>query len=531
MRELLAETALPTRILRCRQALFAFASPRMSDKRRRLTPRESGKNARGGSPRPVLRAPTATTGLFLIAFFLIASSWLFGGVTLWTRQVLFALAVIPFLLAVAPIPWRGERVGAWQASGSALRQLALFPPFWLGLLLFAYVGLQWSNPAWTFTEMGGRWWISNAGLNPKPDWPSSVYAPADRGNPASFLLRFGAVWLVVCAGRILIRSRRDLLAVLIPFAVNSFLVALVAVIQEMQPPEKVLWLYPWKGNDFAGPFFYRNHGGAFFYLAMAVCFGLALYFQRSRDPSADKSSPGPVFVIFGLMNAGAAAASGSRAGWVFGTAVLLAYLLLAAAVWLRRSQWRGNWVGGAAVAGCILLLAASVVVSQNREQLEWHFRRFLNLPAEMEYSGRTIGNEASLHMLDDVFVFGYGADSYGHVFALYIDEFPQLVRKNRRTGRIRTNWVQAHNDPLQYAVELGVVGASILALIPLWFVAVFLAGILRVREESLLWFVSALFLFVHSFAELLFQSVPILALFAFLLLSVERSLRLEKSDA
>ena len=503
----------------------------MSDDGPSFTPRSSFRTAPGNSLERTRIPVVRTVGICLLAFYLVLASWLFGGVTLWTRQVLFAAAALPFLFALGPAPDRVLRVSAGQSVLLSIRRLLAFPPFWFGIFLFGYVWLQWSNPAWTYTEIDGKWWISNAGLKPDPGWPTSVHAPAERGNPGSFLLRFGGVWLVICAGWILLRRRRDLLPVLIVFAINSFLVALVAIIQEMQQPDKVLWLYPWKGNDFSGPFFYRNHGGAFFYLSMAVCFGLALYFQRTKDASSGKGSPGPVFVIFGLMNAGAVAASGSRAGWIFGCAVLLTFLFLSLAVWLRRSQWRGSWIGGATVAACIVVLTASIVASQNREYLERHFQRFLRIPAELEHSGRTIGNEASFRMLEDVRVFGYGADSYGHVFALYIDEFPQLVRKHRRSERIRTNWVQAHNDPLQMAVELGVVGASLLALPVLFFLAVFLVKIHRFREESLLWFVATLFLFAHSFAELLFQSVILLALFAFLLLSTERSLRFQKDDA
>ncbi len=502
----------------------------MNARNQKLTPRgrEDLRSPLGTDPENA-RPAAALTGVFLIGLFLILSSWLFGGVTLWTRQILFAVAVLPFLLALAPIPHRRKRIGAWGTTRRALGRLATFPPFWLGLLVFGYVWLQWTNPAWTYTEMGGRWWISSAGLRPDPDWPSSIYAPAAKGNPLSFLLRFGAVWMIVCAGRILIRRRKELLGILVAFSINAFIVAMVAIIQEMQPPDKVLWLYPWEGKDFAGPFFYRNHGGAFFYLSMAVSFGLALYFQRTRDPRTQKSSPGPIFVIFGLVNAGATAASGSRAGWIFGTAVLLVYLVLTLGVWLGRKQWRGSWIGGITVAGCLAILAASVIASQNQDQLEHHFRRFLSIPAELEYSGRTVGNEASLRMLQDVMVFGYGADSYGHAFALYFDEFPELVRKHRRTDAVvRNRWVQAHNDPLQYAVELGVVGASVLALIPLYFLGVFLFRLIYFRPESVLWFAGTVILFTHSFAELLFQSVPLLALFAFLLLGVEKSLSFER---
>ena len=498
---------------------------------RTLTRRESlDAPLEGGGADAPKRPIPESCGIVLIAVYLVAASWLFGGVVLWTRLVLLAIAAVLFLLVLAPIPQRSERRSAFGTTKRNLLRLIQFPPFWFGLLLFGYVYLQWINPAWTVTEMGGKWWISNVGLKPNPDWPSSVYATAAQGNPISFLIRFGSVWLVVCAGWIILRSRRDLIPILIAFAVNSFIVAMVAVIQEMDPPDKVLWLYPWDGRDFAGPFFYRNHGGAFFYLAMGVCFGLALYFQRRRDVNRDKSSPGPVFLILGLMNAGAVAASGSRAGWIFGTAVLLLYLILAVGLWLRRAQWRGSWVGGFLIISCIAILAGSIVASQNVGYLERHFKRFLQIPTELERSHRTIGNEASFRMLEDVQTFGYGADSFEFVFSLYWDEYPQLVRKHRRAGWSRSNWVQAHNDPLQMAVELGVVGATILALSPLFFLLVFLIRILRFREETFLWFVTVLLLVAHSFVDLIFQSTVLLALFAFLLLSVERALKFEKSD-
>jgi len=502
----------------------------MQTKRTGLTQRGSSLLERPILPDKERSHPLQIVGIALLAFYLIAASWLFGGVTLWTRIILFCIAAVIFVVAIAPVPRRQERIGAFGATKRALIRLLIFPPFWFGLLLFGYVWLQWTNPNWTYTEISGKWWISNAGLKPNLDWPTSVYAPMDRGNPGSFLLRFGGVWLIICSAWILIRKRRDLLPILIAFAINSFFVAVVAVIQEMQQPDKVLWIYPWKGGDFSGPFFYRNHGGAFFYLSIAVCFGLSLYFQRTKDPSSRKDSPAPFFTILGLMNVGACAASGSRAGWIFGSAILITYLLLATSVWLRRSQWRGSWVGGATVLACVVVLIGSVIASLNRDYLEYHFQRFLRIPAELQQSARTIGNEASFSMFEDVPVFGYGADSYNHVFSLYIDEFPALVRKHKRSGRIRTNWVQAHNDPLQMAVELGFVGACILALSPLFFLAVFAFKLFHFREESILWFVSVLFLFVHSFAELIFQSTVLLALFAFLLLAVERNLHFQKSD-
>ena len=500
----------------------------MSSTRPSLTPRETIPNS-ADDAQPSKRSAAQSVGIFLIIFYLIAASWLFGGVVLWTRNILLGIAAITFLSAIAPVPNRSERASALQSTGRSLVRLLKFPPFWFGLLLFAYVWLQWINPAWTFTEIGGRWWISNVGLKPNLDWPTSIYAPAERGSPISFLIRFGGVWLVICASWLLIRRRRDLMPILIAFCINSFIIAVVAVIQKMQMPDKVLWIYPWGGNDFSGPFFYRNHGAAFFYISMAICLGLALYFQRNRDLRRDKSSPGPIFIVMGLMNAGATASSGSRAGWIFGTAILLLYLLLAGTTWLRRGQWRGSWIGGTLVAGCLAILIGSVVASQNASYLEGHFRRFLRIPNELERSGRTIGNEASLQMFEDVKLFGYGADSYGHAFSLYIEDYPELVRRHRRSGRVRTNWVQAHNDPLQFAVELGMVGAAILALSPLLCLFIFAFRALHFREESILWFVTALLLFAHSFVDLIFQSTVLLALFAFLLLAVDRSLIFQKN--
>ena len=335
--------------------------------------------------------------------------------------------------------------------------------------------------------------------------------------------------MVVCAAWLLLRLRKDILTLLIALSVNSFLLALVSLIQEIQQPDKVLWLYTWKGNDFSGPFFYRNHGGAFFYLLMAINFALALYFQRNRDPHRPTGGRAALFFLIGLVNAGAVAASGSRAGWIFGSAILLLYLFFCFILFLRGRQWRGSWIGGITVLGCTIILVGSIAASQNVDYLQYHLERFLRIPDELEQSGRTIGNEASWNMLEDVFVFGYGADSYGHAFALYAKDYPRLVSHNRRLNRTRTNWVQAHNDPLQMAVELGVVGASILALSPLFFLALYLCRILRFREENLLLLATVSFLFAHTFVDLMFQSVSILAVVSLLMVIIARLLLTEKS--
>ena len=511
----------------------------MTSRRRkpRLTPR-----ADSATGHPVHRwsndeiAVTAS-----VAATLIVASWAFGGVETFTRSLILACAALSFFLALFPFPDRRRASWSEVKTSRRLRALVRFPVFWFGLLLFGYVLLQWINPDFRYVagEKAGRsiWWLTNEGLHPRRSWPTSIEAPISRGNPLSFLQRYGAGWLLVCAIWIGFRKRHAFGLLVLVLCVNFAAYGFVALLQEINDPEKVLWLRSWEGSDFSGAFFYRNHGGAFLYLGVAclLAFHLRLFADAAESGHCGTFLPRVTVFAFAAFTGAAAILSNSRAAWGGVVVVFAAFLLLF--LWVWGAAWPGgkkrplDWIIALVLPGAALGLAVFFVGADTLlERLE-QTRRSLAAGPKLGY--RATGNQLSRIMFESRPLFGFGADSYGHVISLFQRELKAILPGGfwPTTSGMSTIWVAAHNDFLQALVELGRVGATLLVLPLLFWFSVFLRFFRRFSPPALLLLLAAAVLFCHAYVDLVFQSATLVVFFAAVLAAIGRWLTLPKESS
>lgn len=436
----------------------------------------------------------------VVAVVMIVASWSFGGVEVDTRTLQWTLAAIGFgILMFWP-----------QDMGRRWGRLLAFPPFWLGLGLFGYVYVQSLNPEfrWVEGEIRGNsvWWLTNEGLSPKSDLPTSIEAPTARGNWISFLQRYAAGWFLVCAIWVGVRRREVLTWILLLLGVNALVYSTLTLVQELDGAKDVLWSRPWRGMDFSGAFYYRNHGGAFLYLNLGLV--LTLYLADSRLTGLrffDDFGFKLVTFVIAMVTAVAAVSSLSRGAWI-GTGWILSVFLVGVflRIFVRRAHrlWLDTLIGiTLPVAGLGLLL-----YSLDTSELEHRWKDLTNLGEDRSSLGRLRGNEYTWYLFQQRPDFGWGADSYRHTIALHQDLIRELrvgYEVNRRHDPyLRTHLVAAHNDPLQLLAELGRYGVLPLAGILLFWGGNAIWRIRWWRLSTLMMGGTLIYFISHSFWEL-----------------------------
>jgi len=500
-----------------------------------LTPRTNAY--RPASPQEPERRAGAARGTvgaergraLLIAANLIVAGWAFGAVQPDTRFLLAALNGATFVACL--LPWGRPPGLAVLGGASPLRRLLRFPVFWLGLVMVGYVLLQAFHPEFRRVEemRGSRlvWWLNRLPGTAGWDGPTSILAPAREGNVWTFLARYGGAWLLVCAAWVGLSRRSSVRLVLGLLAANFALYGLVTVLAELAGNGKVLWLREWSGGDFSGAFFYRNHGGAFLYLGVAVLLAgfLELRF-RHQDPLRRSRFPPEArfpFLLGALLCAAAAILTTSRGATLttFGLLGLLPFLFLLAGLWERPAGFWTEWL-------VLLLLPAGLILLTVYLAEGWQvFARLDSLQSVTGTDARLLGMGLSLEMWQSRPLFGYGADSYQQAVALFQDRVTELGlgTTGREVNRLR--WVAAHNDGLELLVQLGWVGALPVFASLLFWLGLFFRYLLRWTVPLLTVSAGLLLLLAHSGVELIFQSGTLLLTFSTLLALVGVHLRAE----
>lgn len=435
-----------------------------------------------------------------VAGVMILAGWSFGGVEVDTRTwqwiaAATALGVIGF--------WPGGIAGRWG-------RLLLFPPFWLGLILFGYVYLQGQNPdfRWVEGEIRGNtvWWLTNEGMNPQEDRPTSIEAPTARGNWISFLQRYGAGWFLVCAIWIGVRRREVFAWILLILGVNALAYATVTLVQELGGATEVLWSRPWGGADYSGAFYYRNHGGAFLYLNLGLV--LTLYLADSRLTGLrffDDFGFKLVVFLTAVVTAVAAISSLSRGAWI-GTGALLLVFLFGVLLRIFASGAKRYWLDTLIAIALPFAGLGLLVHSLDRADLEKRWKDLTEIGEDRSSVGRLRGNEYTWFLYNERPHFGWGADSYRHTVALHQDVIKELRIgydvNRRREPYLRTHMVAAHNDPLQLLAELGRYGIIPLVGIVLFWILNAFWRIRWWRLSTLMLGATLVYFASHTFWEL-----------------------------
>lgn len=448
---------------------------------------------------------------------LVFLPWALGGMHVWSQLVSLGLSAAALAVALLPRP------GA-DPSDLPAGRLLRFPVFWVGMLILAYIALQGLNPSWRFVSDAKSWW-----LIPLPHnrlLPSGVDAPFARSNPWRATVIFGSVWILACAVWSGFLRRQSYRLMFGSIALGGALLSFVGLIQQIAGSNQIFFGYkaPEKAQ-FMASFIYRNHAGAYFNLVLAIAVGLAGWHWRR----AQRRLEGP----------GAAVAYGFAAALIGTTVIfsasrmsivlLVAFALVAALrpAFRAISKPSGHrplraWAIIAIPAVCVLSIG---FVSFEAKSV-WQKIADLVANPSATLRDRTLAREASENMLRDRWLLGWGAGCFRYAFPLYAQHFPEIYYSGKDG---RKYWEHAHDDLLEFPIELGAAGMIPVAL------ALGYAGwrLLRVKfwrnQVSLCAAAGCLLTLAHAWVDFVFQNPAVMATWVIFLIGAIRWAELDSA--
>jgi hypothetical protein len=355
-------------------------------------------------------------------------------------------------------------------GSDARRRILRFPLFWIGLVLFAWVACQALNPWGLVVHRDLIWKIVP---QEHISWlPSGVDAPFDSTeepggmNGWRQILILAGPWMLLCALRAAVLRRRCYAWLSSLAVLNGLAVAVVGNIARAEKWDGFLGFAVSEIKQPFGPFFYRNHGGAWLYLVLVLALALMFHLAKRRGDRVDRGGPH-------LLVAGAAVllALGAASTMSFGSlaAAALLLLLVAPASYLLDVQLRRNLSPVPAIATVAMAAVVAYVGLLSADAQRWRWK-LEKKQATMERIGEN--DRAPLHRVTWAMVAtpplaravsGWGGGSFRWVSPGYMAKEP-IYLDNK--GKLVRRASFAHNDWLQALAEWGAAGwvAVILAL-------------------------------------------------------------------
>ncbi|MDD3180136.1 MAG: O-antigen ligase family protein [Opitutaceae bacterium] len=429
--------------------------------------------AREFTPDPNWQRVRLITGFekLLLAHFgviVVFTSWSFGGQAVFARQFLLGwgtLGMALFVITAWREAHRSNTTPAWCA-----RHL------WPLMLFDLFVSLSCLNPTFRTAIHAGE--LVNVLMPPPHAWLPSSARPD---------LTLRELWLVngiilSCACLYVgLQSRRAVRTALFIMAANGVILAIFGTLQKLVHA-KGLWfgLVPSPQPLFFSTFVYHNHWGAFTLLNSAVCLALLFHYLRKNGNHRNVwHSPAPVGALATLLLAASLPLSGSRSS----TLLICLLLMIAAAHFLlslmrRRKDLHESSALPAAALVLTLALAIGAITYLSRDTI---ITRTQLTVQQVEQIRNATSLNARLQLYVDTWRmatekpwFGWGLESYAHVFGIFNTQRPI------EPWFPRPFYAEAHNDWLQSLAEVGVIGTGLLlllGLLPLW-------SVIRARVES-----------------------------------------------
>ena len=387
--------------------------------------------------------------------------WALGTRDSWSQLTSLALAITGFIVALWPDSGFGSQFSDPSAPRSLtpFARLLRFPPFWLGLALLGYIGIQACNPSLRYVTAGVRWGVTAV---PNIAWlPTSIVAPFERFNLWRQFIIYAAAWLMLCTVGVGLSRRRSLVVLLTALGVNGLVLVLVGFLVRLTgKPNQVLWLeQTFRGNTSFASFIYRNHAAAYLCLIAAVMLTLAARYRERALREHAQSSPALLGVLGALMVFFAVIFTYSRTG----TVLLSGYLAAAAIIFVVHRALTGSESSTPRVVTTTIAVMIGAVVIFAAAQVDFSraMNRFESLVdtenRDSSITGRTNVYAASREMLSESWPRGVGAGGFRHRFPKYLRRYPASYQNGKLF------WENAHNDWLQIPIELGVGASFILA--------------------------------------------------------------------
>lgn len=383
--------------------------------------------------------------------------WALGARDPWAQLTSAALGLASLTLAVWPRRYSGELAPQGAFILHPWSRLLKFPPFWLGLLFLAYITCQALNPAYLRATAGPYWWLAPV---EHITWlPSGVSAPFERMNAWRMLAICGGAWALACALAAGLTRRISVQAILTAVVANGAILALVGILQKVTNAKEVLWSIKPPAYYFVSTFFYKNHAGAYFNLIVVLAVILMVWHHVRSIRRLDRSSPAPVYAFGTIVLASLVFMSGSRAAML----LLAGFALICVVVYLVWRKRAGSGTTHPAVVGlasvCGVLLLAAAISFLNLDRAVDQFRHLTTDQGQkMSIQWRLSARAATLDLVDQQPLTGWGAGSFRHTFPLVQRNYPEIYR----AGRVQTYyWDHAHNDYVQALAEVGILGLAL----------------------------------------------------------------------
>lgn len=468
--------------------------------------------------------PKEKAVLWIVAFHVCALPWAIGAMRLWAQIPSFALAIVGLIVALLPRYYTEEHTGMQSFKLVPWPKLLRFPVFWIGLALLGYVAAQALNPAWGYRSDGKVWWMRK--LEYITWLPTGVEAPFDRWGPWRLLMIYATVWLTVCTVWIGITRRRTLQVFFLVLAVNGLALALFGLVQRTMGNGKLFWFWRSPNSSFFSSFVYKNHAGYYLNLSLAITCGLAGWYYLRGLRRMEKSNPSGVFVFCATCIAVAVLMSFARGATVF----MLGFLCITSAVFvIHQLRAPAEHRKPMIVVGLSLAFAAFLFTglrAMDSDQAWLRLKRGV-LEEDVSLEARRTATRAAIEMLQDTWPAGTGAGSFRFLFSTYQQHYPEIYHR----GRTRMWWEHAHNDIVQFPIELGLAGTALLLAGLGWVCFAALKAYVWENPLSMCIVLGLLALLGSSWWDFPFQNPAILMLAAVLFITSTMWARFEESNA
>jgi O-antigen ligase len=444
---------------------------------------------------------------------LLLVPWLLGGQILEVQLGALLLATLAFVISLIA------------------RQRSILFPLSLGMLFAGYILVQYANPVFTQEwQTGLRIWELR-----RVDYitwlPSSIRSDFSDASPLRFLIIFLTAG---CCGLACYQNRREFgTKVLLPLlAVNTSLIALLGLIQKSLESRSILGLYAAADEGlglFYGTFLYKNHAAAFLNLGMAVC--LACFFAFKRNTNTRRSNPSWLFSLCAALLFIGVIFSKSRFGFLGSLGILGAFIPLA----LKQANNSGLSTKRVAMGfACI----AIVIVGGGAFLLGMKGTRHLQtmnaeITEDFSYMQRKLAYQSELRMFAEKPIYGWGAGNFRHGFRQFQDmdtERGKVGNAYMERHELNFFWQHAHNDYLEWLIELGVVGTLILFSIPGYFFRIIFKSRRWKEPVPLMLLVGLGSTMVHALIDFPFRNPAVLMTWAVMLVVTARLCEPKKSE-
>lgn len=384
--------------------------------------------------------------------------WALGTMRPWAQWISLAFGLVGFALALLPRNYTEEHTGSNRFRLLMWPKLIRFPIFWLGLALLGLIVVQGLNPAWEYKTDGKVFWMQSM---PHKAWlPQGVRAPFEKWNQWRMLVIYASALLTVCSIWVAFTRRRTLQAFILALAFNGLLLAMFGIAQRILGADKIFWFVDSPNRSFFSSFIYKNHGGAYLDLALTVTCALSGWYYLRGMRRMEKSNPSGVLGFFATCIGVSVLTSYAR-----GATVMMMVFLVACVVAVIVHQFLVPKENRKPIIAFALLVVFAVFLKtgygavRGGKALERLKEGVMRKDASLEFRATATG--AAIEMLGENKKTGVGAGSFRYVFPIYQHRHPELAKHPDGHPMF---WEHAHNDLVQFPIELGIVGSGLLVL-------------------------------------------------------------------